>query len=75
VFEHTKLALSVWFLGIYLVTQSKNAISALELKRQLGIAYKAQKMIDFMDALPSVDSAAPNLSLADINALVHKLRP
>jgi ribosomal protein L37AE/L43A len=41
VFEHTKLGLSVWFLGIYLVTQSKNAISALELKRQLGIGYKA----------------------------------
>jgi ribosomal protein L37AE/L43A len=41
VFEHTKLPLSVWFLGIYLVTQSKNAISALELKRQLGIGYKA----------------------------------
>lgn len=41
VFEHTKLPLSTWFLGIYLVTQSKNAISALELKRQLGIGYKA----------------------------------
>jgi antitoxin (DNA-binding transcriptional repressor) of toxin-antitoxin stability system len=38
-------------------------------------AYKAQKMIDFMDALPAVDSTAPDLSLADINALVHELRP
>jgi hypothetical protein len=41
VFEHTKLALSVWFLAIYLMTQSKNAVSALELKRQLGVSYKA----------------------------------
>jgi ribosomal protein L37AE/L43A len=41
VFEHTKLPLSIWFLALYLVTQSKNAISALELKRQLGIGYKA----------------------------------
>ncbi|MEI8363336.1 MAG: IS1595 family transposase, partial [Betaproteobacteria bacterium] len=36
VFEHTKLPLSIWFLGIHLVSQSKNAISALALKRQLG---------------------------------------
>jgi transposase-like protein len=41
VFEHTKLPLRTWFLGIYLMTQSKNAISALELKRQLGISYPA----------------------------------
>jgi transposase-like protein len=41
VFEQTKLPLHTWFLGIYLMTQSKNAISALELKRQLGISYPA----------------------------------
>jgi hypothetical protein len=40
-FEHTKLPLHKWFLGIYLMTQSKNAISALELKRQVGISYPA----------------------------------
>lgn len=40
VFEHTKLPLSVWFLAIYLMTQSKNAIASLELKRQLGVSYK-----------------------------------
>jgi transposase-like protein len=40
VLEHTKLPLSVWFLAIYLMTQSKNAVSALELKRQLGVCYK-----------------------------------
>jgi transposase-like protein len=39
-FEHTKLPLSVWFLAIYLMTQSKNAIASLELKRQLGVSYK-----------------------------------
>lgn len=36
VFENTKLPLTIWFLAIYLMTQSKNAVSALELKRQLG---------------------------------------
>lgn len=40
VFEQTKLPLSTWFLAIYLITQCKNAISALELHRQLGVSYK-----------------------------------
>lgn len=39
VFEATKLPLTKWFLAIYLVTQSKNAISALSLRRQIGVSY------------------------------------
>ncbi len=38
-FHKSKLPLSTWFLAIYLVTQSKNDISALELSRQLGVRY------------------------------------
>lgn len=38
-FHKSKLPLSTWFLAIYLVTQSKNDISALELSRQLGVTY------------------------------------
>jgi transposase-like protein len=45
VFEHTKLPLSTWFLAIYLVTQSKNAISTLELMRQLGVSYKTSWLL------------------------------
>ncbi len=45
VFEHTKLPLSVWFLAIYLMTQSKNAVSALELMRQLGVTYKTAWLV------------------------------
>ena len=41
IFEATKLPLTTWFLGIYLLTQTKNGISALELRRQLGITYNA----------------------------------
>jgi len=41
IFEHTKLALTTWFLGMYLLTQPKNGTSILELKRQLGIGYNA----------------------------------
>lgn len=40
VFEHTKLPLTTWFLAMHLMTQSKNSVSALELKRQLGVTYK-----------------------------------
>jgi len=39
VFEATKLPLTVWFLAMQLLTQSKNNIAALELKRQLGVSY------------------------------------
>lgn len=39
VFEASKLPLSTWFLAIYLITQSKNDIAALELMRQLGVKY------------------------------------
>jgi ribosomal protein L37AE/L43A len=36
----TKLALRIWWLAIYLVTQAKNGIAALELSRQLGVCYR-----------------------------------
>ena len=45
VFEHTKLGLTSWFLAMYLMTQSKNAVSALELKRQLGVNYKTAWLV------------------------------
>ena len=39
IFEATKLPLSRWFLAMHLLTQSKNNVSALELKRHLGVCY------------------------------------
>ena len=39
VFDNTKLPLTTWFLAIYVLTQSKNGISAMDLKRQLGVSY------------------------------------
>ena len=35
----TKLPLRTWFLAMYLLTQTKNGISALELSRQLAVSY------------------------------------
>jgi ISXO2-like transposase domain/Transposase zinc-ribbon domain len=39
-FAATKLALSKWFLALYLLTQTKNSVSALELMRHLGVCYR-----------------------------------
>ena len=38
IFADTKIGLSLWFLGIYLITQSKNGISSLDLARALGVS-------------------------------------
>jgi len=38
-FHATKLPLTKWLQAIYLVTQNKNNLSALSLKRHLGVAY------------------------------------
>lgn len=40
VFEATKLPLTRWFVAMHLLTQAKNNVSALELKRHLGVCYK-----------------------------------
>ncbi len=39
VFQDTKLPLSLWFMALYLMTQAKNSVSALEMKRALGVSY------------------------------------
>jgi ribosomal protein L37AE/L43A len=41
IFEASKLPLRRWFLAMHLLTQSKNNVSALELKRHLGVCYKS----------------------------------
>lgn len=41
VFAGSKLPLTTWFLGIFLITQSKEGISALNLRRLLGISFNA----------------------------------
>lgn len=39
-FEGTKLPLRTWFVAIYLLTSTKTNLSALELKRHLGVRYR-----------------------------------
>ena len=45
IFEAAKLALTVWFQAIYLISQAKTGLSALALKRQLGVSYPTAWMI------------------------------
>jgi hypothetical protein len=40
----------------------------------LAKAKQAQSMGEFMEKMPPVHPAAPDLSLEEINALVHELR-
>ena len=39
--EHTRLPLTLWFLGIFLIATSSKGVSAMVIKRQLGITYKS----------------------------------
>lgn len=53
IFQATKLPLTRWFLAMHLITQAKNNVSALEMKRHLGVCYKTawlvkHKLLDVM---------------------------
>ena len=41
IFHSTKLPLTIWFQSMFFLTQNKNNISTLELRRHLGISYPA----------------------------------
>jgi len=45
IFASTKLSLTTWFLSIYLITQSKVSVSALSLKRTIGVSYNTALLI------------------------------
>lgn len=53
IFHSTKLELRIWFQAIYFITQNKNNVSALELKRHIGVCYRTawrvkQKLMQVM---------------------------
>lgn len=45
VMQGTKLPLTTWFLAIYLISQAKTGLSALALKRNLGVSYPSAWLI------------------------------
>jgi len=71
IFEYTKLPLTTWFLGMYLLTQSKNGVSALCLKRQLGIGYNAawrlkHKLLQVMKERDDSKLLSGNIQIDDV---------
>lgn len=53
------MALTLWFLAIYVISQAKTGLSALALKRQLGVSYPTAWLIQhqLMQAMVERDSA------------------
>ena len=61
IFEQTKLPVTTWFLAIHLITHAKTGLSALALKRQIGVSYNTawgmkQK---FMQVMKERDDGKP----------------
>ena len=69
VFANTKLGLSVWYLAMYLLTQSKNGISAMDLKRQLGVSYNSAWMLKhkLMQAMREREDSQPLRGIVELD--------
>lgn len=69
VLEHTRLPLTKWFLALYLLTQHKNGISALSLKRHLGIGYHSAWLLKhkLLQAMCLRDQARPLAARVEID--------
>ena len=63
-FHWTKLPLTVWFLAIYHLTQSKGGISSVELARRLGTRQPTAWLIKhkLMPAMVARDATKPKLA-------------
>ena len=68
-FDNTKLPLTTWFLAINLLSQSKNGISAMDLKRQLGVSYNTAWMLKhkLMQTMRERDDSQPLRGIVEID--------
>ena len=68
-FDNTKLPLTTWFLAIYLLSQSKNGISAMDLKRQLGVSYNTAWMLKhkLMQTMRERDDSQPLRDIVELD--------
>ena len=59
IFTDTKLPLTTWFIAIYLLTQSKTNVSALELTRHLDVCYRTAWRVKhkIMEAMAQQESS------------------
>jgi transposase-like protein len=71
IFEQTKLPLTLWFLAIHLITQAKTGLSALALKRQIGVSYNTawsmkQKIMQVMKERDDSKPLSGTIQLDDV---------
>ncbi len=71
IFEQTKLTLNIWFLAIHLITQAKTGLSALTLKRQIGVSYNTawsmkQKIMQVMKERDDSKPLTGTIQLDDV---------
>jgi len=71
IFANTNLPLTKWFLAIHLITQSKTGISALALKRQIGVTYNTawsmkQKIMQVMKERDDSQPLSGTIQLDDV---------
>ena len=71
IFQRTLLPLTTWFQGMYLLTQSKNSISGLELARQLGVrpdtaALMRHKLMTLMEAREAARKLDGRVEMDDV---------
>ena len=68
-FESTKLPLTLWFLAIYLISQAKTGLSALALKRLLGVSYPTAWLLQhkLMAVMSERDATYPLNGRVDID--------
>src|SRR5581483_7680427 len=64
IFEHSSTHLKLWFHAMYLMTATRNGVSAKELQRQLGVTYKCAWRIGhqlriLMDARAKAQNPGP----------------
>ncbi len=61
IFASTKLPLTTWFLAIHLIIQAKTGLSALALKRQIGVSYNTAWSIKhkIMQVMKERDDSKP----------------
>ncbi len=60
-FERTHLSLTKWYLAIYLISEAKTGISALDLHRKLGVNYKTAWLLHhkIMHAMATNENNTP----------------
>jgi len=72
VFEKSSTSLTLWFHAMYLMTSTRNGVSAKELQRQLGVTYKCawrigHQLRELMTARDKANNSTPSSGHVEID--------